>query len=139
MTEQTKKTDGSEKKSFTVFDVFLLLVAALVLSLAVYLLLETPYGIHEEPAYRVTMRGTLADWEEDLVPAERQRVLDESGAPAGRILSVAVVNYGGEKVLHVSCEWEGEKPRGEEFRLETVDFVKNMVITSVTETGQEGL
>ena len=83
----------NEKRTFSAFDVFLVLLAALAVSLAIYFRLETPYGVStgEKPVYDLTMQAKLADWEESSVPAERQRLLDEAGAPMGRVTSARVL------------------------------------------------
>ena len=129
-----------EKKTVSVFDVFLVLLAALVLSLTVYFRLETPYGTgaDEKPVYALTMRGTLADWEEDAVPVERQRLLDRDGTPMGRVITVAVVKEGKDKILRLKCEWEGDLPEGMAFRLETADLVKTMRITDISVIAEDG-
>ena len=62
------RNDVSEKKSFSIFDLCLLIAAALAISLVVYFQVETPYGGSIAPAYTLTLRATLADWEEDLIP-----------------------------------------------------------------------
>ena len=124
----------SEKKTFSVFDVFLVLLLALAVSLAVYTLVETPYGVSavEKPTYELTMQAKLSEWEEDAIPAERQRLLDESGAAAGRVISVTVVPEGNDRILTLTCEWEGDLPEGMAFRLETADLVKIMRITDIS-------
>lgn len=128
-----QKNEKSEKRSFSAFDVLLVLLFALAVSLAVYFLLETPYGVSvgEKPVYRLTMQAKLSDWEEDAVPAERQRLLDESGAPAGRVIDVSVTRDGFDRTLLLTCEWEGDLPEGMAFRLETADLVKVMHITDI--------
>ena len=133
MERRTGKEESPEKRGFSAFDVFLVLLVALAVSLAVYLMLETPYGIaNENPVYSLTLRGTLTDWEEDLVPAERQRLLHEDGTAGGRVIAVTVITDGGKKDLIVKCEWEGDLPEGKTFRMETADLVKIMRITDIT-------
>ena len=134
---QKQKT---EKRSFSVFDVFLLLAAALAVSLAVYFRLETSYGVDtgEKPVYNLVMQGTLSDWEEDALPADRQRLLDENGNPAGRVLSTAVAREGDGKVLTLECEWEGDLPEVMAFRMETADLVKTMRITEIAVVTEDG-
>lgn len=123
----------TEKKAFSVFDVFLILLVALAVSLGVYFRLEMPYGIGsgEKPVYQLKLQGTLEDWEEDVLPAERQKLLDENGAVLGRITSVKVLQSGSVKTLSVVCEWEGDLPGGLSFRLETAEFVKQMDIANI--------
>ena len=138
MTDRRETKDTApEKPRFSAFDVFLVLLVALAVSLAVYFLLNTPYGISEDPVYRLSLRGTLADWEEDLVPAERQRLLDEDGNAAGRVVSVTVITEGLEKELIMKCEWEGDLPEGKSFRMETADLVKIMRITDISVIAKE--
>lgn len=123
-----------EKRTFSVFDVFLLVAAALAISLAVYFRVESSYQVHEteSPVYDLVMQGTLFDWEEDAVPADRQRLLDENGDPMGRVIATAVVREGGERVLRLECEWEGDLPEGMMFRMETTDLLKTMRITDIS-------
>ncbi|MBQ3865723.1 MAG: hypothetical protein II776_02390 [Clostridia bacterium] len=141
-TELTRETGGksekSEKKSFAVFDLFLLIALALAVSLLVYFRLETPYGNAAPRAYSITLRATLSDWEEELVPVERQKILDEDGAAAGRVIAVSVITDGNDRILILNCEWERDLPMGKSFRLETADLVKTMRIINISEIAGDG-
>ena len=133
-----EKSEKNEKKTFAVFDLFLLIALALAVSLLVYFRLETPYGNAAPRAYSITLRANLSDWEEDLVPTERQKILDENGAVAGRVVAVSVITDGSDRVLILNCEWERDLPMGKSFRLETADLVKTMRIINISEIAGDG-
>lgn len=139
MTE--KKNGPREKRTFSALDLLLVLLAALAVSLAVYFWLETPYGRHsgDRPVYRLTVEKPLEEWELEQmsIPEERQRLLDEQGNPAGRVLTASVILQNGRKTLVVTCEWEGERP-DELFHLETANLVKTMHVTEIEEMTEDG-
>ena len=127
----------NEKKTFSVFDVFLVLLLALAVSLVVYLFLESPYGARAsaDPVYELTMEKKLENWEKDFLPEDRQKLVgqkiyDESRKPAGRIIEL--VYTGSNEILKLRCRWDGDLKDGKTFRLETFDFViKDMRITRI--------
>ena len=116
-----------EKKTFSVFDVFLVLLLALAVSLAVYFFLENPYGAGDgNPAYELTMNKSLEYWEEEILPEERdrlegQRLYNENGEAVGKIVEVIETND--DSILKLRCRWNGDLKNGKTFRLETVDYV----------------
>ena len=123
--------DKREKRSFSVFDVFLLVLLALAVSLTVYFRLENTYGVRNSDSvvYDLTLDGDLESWEMDLLPQAKDRLLDADGVSRGKVTSVeSYVDDSGQGLrVRIRCEWEGELPVVQrQFRLETAKLAKDM-------------
>lgn len=121
---------------FSFIDVFLLLLAGLVVSFGIYFLAEEK---KEDPKirYQVELSCTVKSELSHALPAPGESLYGEDGEKTGEVLFVETEEDGGGKILlRVRCSMEGPGPRvGDEILLETQSCVRNMRIDSVKEEG----
>jgi hypothetical protein len=122
--EQTKRG------SFSYLDGFFFLLAALVLSLGIYLFAEARREERERPTYRVEVELCMEEFLLVGAPQAGDVLFDTQGAPWGEVISVTNPEETGP--VFMVCRMTGEVPQvGETFPVETKNLLHEGTVTGL--------
>ena len=116
--------------SFSYLDGFFLLLAALILSMGIYVGIEENKKIHQQLHYRVAMQTQPPEYLWENLPVAGETVYDREGNTIGTVLTASFSEE--ESLLALECELIDTAPTpGEEFRLETRGCILSLQVKDV--------
>jgi len=126
-----------ESVSFSYLDVFLLLLAGLILSFCIYFSIEKKEQEKKASFYLVEVEAFYEEELIPLIPGGEETLWDKKGNSIGKVLSVSHPDEASEGRVVVLCLLqEGDWRIGNEFCLETARCVKMGTILSFAKQTQ---
>jgi len=128
-------SNGTKEKkglTFSYFDLILLILVFLVISVGIGLLWDSESNKNQKSDFYVTLETVLPEELRDGVPKEGETLFGSDGEKAGTVLSAVVSDDGAGIRLEVLC-CLNDGVLGEEMTVETESFIRTMKILSVEE------